>query len=217
MLDEDRTVVLLGLSSDRTQRALSPSIGSVPRGGSADRILSLALQALAVAELDLGACDAVAVSCGPGTLTGLRVGIGTARGLAAGAAKPLLGVSTLQALAACAGGGPPVLALLDAGRGELYGGLYRPGAPPTALGQERVGLPEEFARAVEGLAVRIAGGGARRFSEHLSSAETSCVAGEEFLAVGVGRVAMALARAGGDLDPAPRYLRRQAAPVRFDA
>jgi len=125
LLDEDRTVVLLGTSSARpASGAAASSMGNAPRGA-ADRILTLALQALALAGMDLASCDAVAVSRGPGSLTGLRVGIGTARGLAAGSGKPLFGVSTLQALAASAAGAGPVLALLDAGRGELYGGLYR--------------------------------------------------------------------------------------------
>lgn len=226
LLDEDRTLVLLGMQSAPMRRfagsprmpsdASSPSPGGAARGGS-DRVLALVERALAMAGLDLGACDAVAVSRGPGSLTGLRVGIGTALGLAAGAGKPVFGVSTLQALAAGAGGRSPVLALLDAGRGELYGGLFRPGEPPVLLGNERVGAPEEFARALEGREVRIAGAGAERFREIFPAAERLALPAEEFLAVGVGRVAAAIARAGGDLDPAPRYLRRHPSPVSFPA
>jgi tRNA threonylcarbamoyladenosine biosynthesis protein TsaB len=215
LLDEDRTLVLVGLASPRARADASLSAGGAARGAS-DRVLELAMRALELAGIDLSACDAVAVSRGPGSLTGLRVGIGTARGLAAGAGKPLLGVSTLRALAAGAGGRSPVLALLDAGRGELYGGLFRPGAPPAPLGEERVGAPQDFASAVLGREMRIAGAGAERYREHFPAAELLPLPGEEFLAVGVGRVAAALARTGGDLDPAPRYLRRQAAPVRFE-
>jgi len=202
LLDEDRTLVMLGVGGAR---------------GGADRVLALAQRALELAGIDLAACDAVAVSRGPGSLTGLRVGIGTARGLAAGAGKPLIGVSTLQALAAGAGGRSPVLALLDAGRGELYGGLFRPGAPPLLLGEERVGAPQDFAHAALGRELRVAGAGAERFRELFPDSETLPPPGEEFLAVGVGRVAAALVRTGGDLDPAPRYLRRQTAPIRFEA
>jgi tRNA threonylcarbamoyladenosine biosynthesis protein TsaB len=202
LLDEDRTLVMLGVGG--------------ARGGS-DRVLALAQRALELAGIDLAACDVVAVSRGPGSLTGLRVGIGTARGLAAGAGKPLVGVSTLQALAAGAGGRSPVLALLDAGRGELYGGLFRPGAPPVLLGEERVGAPQDFASAALGRDLRIAGTGAERFRELFPSCEALPPPGEEFLAVGVGRVASALVRTDGDRDPAPRYLRRQTAPIRFEA
>jgi tRNA threonylcarbamoyladenosine biosynthesis protein TsaB len=215
LLDEDRTLVLLGLATARA-RSDSSSAGSGSRGGS-DRVLALVMSALSLAGLDLAECDAVAVSRGPGSLTGLRVGIGTARGLAVGARKPLLGVSTLQALAAGSGGSTPVLALIDAGRGELYGGLFRPGAPPVPLGEERLGAPQDFARATLGRELRVVGAGAGRFRDLFPAAEPVAPPGEEFLAVGVGRVASALARAGGDLDPAPRYLRRQAAAVRFEA
>ena len=203
LLDEDRTLVLVGVGGTR---------------GGSDRVLALVERALAMAGLDLRACDAVAVSRGPGSLTGLRVGIGTARGLAAGAGKPLFGVSTLQALACGAGGTSPVLALLEAGRGEVYGGLFQPGEPPLPLGEERVGSPEEFARAALGREVRVAGTGAERFRDVFGvfpGAGRLPLPAEEFLAVGVGRVAGALWRAGGDLDPAPRYLRRHPASVRF--
>ena len=215
LLDEDRTLVLLGLASAGARSNVAHPPGGAR--GASDRVLALVERALGLTGFDLRDCDAVAVSRGPGSLTGLRVGIGTARGLAAGAGKPLFGVSTLQALAAGAGGRSPVLALLDAGRGELYGGLFRPGAPPVPLGEERMGAPEDFARAVKGREIRIAGASAERYREHFPETEPLALPGEEFLAVGVGRVASALARTGGDLDPAPRYLRRQSAPVRFEA
>ena len=59
----------------------------------------------------------IVVGCGPGSFTGLRIGIATARGLALALAVPCAGVSTLAALAA---GAPGALALIDARRGELF-------------------------------------------------------------------------------------------------
>jgi tRNA threonylcarbamoyladenosine biosynthesis protein TsaB len=71
------------------------------------------------------AIDAVAVSCGPGGFTGLRIGIATAAAWATMRRVPLLGVSTLEALACVPGVEGLVLPVLDAHRGEVAGALYR--------------------------------------------------------------------------------------------
>lgn len=83
----------------------------------------LTLTGLTMEKIDLIACTA-----GPGSFTGVRMGVTTAKGLAMAAAKPIVGVSTLAALAAnglpCAG---LVCPLLDARRDQVYAGLYRMG------------------------------------------------------------------------------------------
>ena len=70
----------------------------------------------------------IAAGTGPGSFTGLRIGIATARGLAAALGKPAVGVGTLDALALgmreAAGGERELLAALDARRGQLFAGLY---------------------------------------------------------------------------------------------
>jgi tRNA threonylcarbamoyladenosine biosynthesis protein TsaB len=71
--------------------------------------------------------EAIVVVNGPGSFTGIRVGLSTAKGMAEAAAIPLLAVSRL-ALLAGASGLPHVLAVVDAGRGEYYVGEYRNGA-----------------------------------------------------------------------------------------
>ena len=216
LYEDGRVVSLAGLSA--------------PAGGS-ENVLLLASRVLEHAKADLSGLDAIAVSRGPGSLTGLRVGIGTAQGLAVGAGCPLLGVSTLQALAADLGPGVPVLALIDAGRGEVYGGLFRAVEPPHSLGDESVGRPEWFASAVEGRPVRIAGSGALRYRELFPGAGAAPWLGGEFLAPGVARVATAgmaaagaqggpgaEARAGAEeaWDAGPRYLLRTTPPLRFE-
>lgn len=75
------------------------------------------------AEVDWPQVAAIAVGQGPGTFTGLRIGIATARGLAQSHGIGLRPVSSLAALAAGAGA-PLVVALIDAKRGELFAALY---------------------------------------------------------------------------------------------
>ena len=70
--------------------------------------------------------EAIVVVNGPGSFTGIRVGLSTAKGLAEGAGIPLIAISRL-ALLANASGLPHVLAAVDAGRGEYYVGEYRNG------------------------------------------------------------------------------------------
>lgn len=66
----------------------------------------------------------VAVTVGPGSFTGIRVGVAFARGLALALGIPAIGITTLEGIAAEAGVGRPVLAAIDAGRGEIHGALY---------------------------------------------------------------------------------------------
>lgn len=73
------------------------------------------------------AVEAVAVGCGPGGFTGLRIGIATATAWARARAVPVLGVGTLETLAISAGGIGLVLPVLDAYRGEIAAALYQVG------------------------------------------------------------------------------------------
>ena len=77
------------------------------------------------------AVDRIAVTVGPGSFTGLRVGLAFAKGLALALAKPCVGVGTLEALAASAGDGRVAVAI-DAGRGNIYLQLFEAGRALTA-------------------------------------------------------------------------------------
>jgi len=85
-----------------------------------------ALQALIKsAKMDVADIDAFAVSLGPGSFTGLRVGLSTAKGFALATAKPVTGIPTLDALAHNLFSAPHLICpLLDARKGEVYAALY---------------------------------------------------------------------------------------------
>ena len=89
------------------------------------RLVPCIAEILQQAGLSKANIDAVAVVDGPGSFTGLRVGLSTAKALCEVLAKPLVTVSMLEALALSYGtDGESVTAILDAGRGELYVGEY---------------------------------------------------------------------------------------------
>lgn len=94
----------------------------------AKRLLSAVIATLDMACMGLEDCDGFAVTTGPGSFTGLRIGISTVKGLAFAARKPVTGVSSLDALAAqfplCR---HTVCPMVDAGKGQVYTTLYEMG------------------------------------------------------------------------------------------
>jgi len=128
--------------------------------GHAERLFGMIEAAMAEAGLAFSALDRIAVTIGPGSFTGLRVGIAAARGLALVTGCPVVGVGTLAVIAERARGiaGPvPVLAVLDARRGEIYAQLFREnGEPATAPAADP---PASFAALVTP-ATMLAGSGA---------------------------------------------------------
>jgi tRNA threonylcarbamoyladenosine biosynthesis protein TsaB len=122
-----------------------------------------------------GGWDAVgliAVGVGPGSFTGVRVGIATAKGLGLSRGLPLGGVGTLDALGRGlreVAGGRSCLAVLDARRGEVAASLYAPDGK-RAWGP-RLGPPEELAETIEALpgAALCGGSGAVRFRQQLTN------------------------------------------------
>ena len=92
--------------------------------GHAERLMPMVEAVMAEAGLDYRALSAIVASVGPGSFTGVRVGLAAARGLALAAARPLVGVTTLEALVAAVPRsertGHRILAALDALRGQVY-------------------------------------------------------------------------------------------------
>ena len=121
-------------------------------GRHAETLVPMLREVVAEGGTTLAAVDAFAVTVGPGSFTGIRIGLATARGLALAGKRPLIGLSTLEVLAE----GVPaterdgsVLAALDAGRGRLYAQLFghslAPLSEPEALTAEA--LPDFVAAA----------------------------------------------------------------------
>ncbi len=103
------------------------------RPGHATELLGLVDAVLERSGLDRRELDRVAVGTGPGSFTGLRIGLATARGLAQGLGVALVGVSTLRTLAAGAQA-PTVAAVIDARRGEVFAAAWRDGAEILPVG-----------------------------------------------------------------------------------
>jgi tRNA threonylcarbamoyladenosine biosynthesis protein TsaB len=86
--------------------------------------------------------DGFAVATGPGSFTGLRVGLAAIKALAEALAKPIAAISSLNAVAVTAETNAKIFAALDAGRGEIYAGEYQT-EKPTDFG-ERLLTQEDF-------------------------------------------------------------------------
>jgi tRNA threonylcarbamoyladenosine biosynthesis protein TsaB len=115
---------------------------------------------LAAAGLALGDLRGIGVALGPGSFTGLRVGLSYAKGLARAAGIPLAGISTLDAMALTAGSDLPagvvVCPVLDARRGEVYAALYRFSADALERETDDLALTiAELAELINGEAILI--------------------------------------------------------------
>jgi tRNA threonylcarbamoyladenosine biosynthesis protein TsaB len=148
---------------------VAPPAGRLERPPAhASELMPAVAEAMERAGADWDDLDAIAVGVGPGTFTGLRIGIATARALATAAGLPLRRVSSLAALAA--GIDAPVrLPLIDARRGEIFAALYDGGGelwPPFAASPEDL-----IARLREGgFSPLAAGDGSLRFRGMLEEA-----------------------------------------------
>ena len=128
--------------------------------GHQERLGSLVRDVMAEAGGGFESLDRIGVTVGPGSFTGLRVGLAFAQGLGYALDRPVVGISTLDALAASrASPDGPAAALIDARRGQVYARLFADGAP---LGEAEA-LPIEQAAeriAALGPAVALVGNGA---------------------------------------------------------
>lgn len=223
--DTATPATVVGLLPDGAKAALAatdlPAAGERPRH--AADLLALARGLLDRAHLRFADLDRVAVGTGPGSFTGVRVGVATARALASGADAEIAAVSTLEALALPARAAHPasaVLAVIDARRGEAFAAAWAGGEqlfPPRALAPEALAaLAGEHGAggADPWLAV---GDGAVRFAQTLVTAGVAVAPGDSPLHQVTAEALCELGAAEAPSAPAavlPEYLREPDAKVK---
>lgn len=147
------TSTLLGSVALFVDGTLTAEVTARVRGTHSEELLPMVDSALGLGRCSLDGIDGVAVGIGPGSFTGVRIGVALAKGLAFARDVPLWGVTALEAMARAA---PMVegwsLVALDARRDELYAALWRwqDGARSVAL-EGVAGAPERIGDAVDAL------------------------------------------------------------------
>lgn len=142
--------------------------------GHAEALMPMVERIMAEAGLVWDRLDAVAATIGPGSFTGVRIGLAAARGIALAAGLPMVAVTSLEAVAADVGpGSGPLLVVLESKRRDLYGQWFDPAGAP--LGEPRAAPPEvlwtDRPSGVGGF--RIAGDAAAGFQATLPDASTA--------------------------------------------
>jgi tRNA threonylcarbamoyladenosine biosynthesis protein TsaB len=226
----ERPVLILSL--DTTTRAGSIAIlrGTTVlheiRGDNArthaQRLPTDLMNACAAAGVTIDQVDLFAVAAGPGSFTGLRVGIATIQGLAVARNRPVVPVSTLEAIVAAAGA-PVVAAWMDAQRGEVFAQVFEHEDGVARARTEPISAPPGVALQLhqEALAgAEFHGDGAVRYRDHVLAArgpQTVVAPGVPPLAGAIGRIAAR--RAGQAVVPhaiVPIYVRRPDAEIARD-
>src|SRR5262249_49944871 len=149
VLDTDREDGLTGRSLPMTR-------------GHAEALVPLIAAVMSEARVEFTELDRIAVTIGPGSFTGLRVGVAAARGIAPAAGKPAVGLTTLAALAApsfAADETTPLLAVIDARHDRVYMQLFGPGG--RSLAAPRIASIRDAIRAATASPTRIVGNAAK--------------------------------------------------------
>ena len=134
------------------------------------QLLKSVEMAVADATMTFADLDGFGVAIGPGSFTGLRVGVATVKGLALAANKPVAGFSSLAMLAMnLPWAYYPVCAMLDARKSEVYTALYRCTDHPQAISAESVIAPGQFLATITETTIFV-GEGALRYREQIAAA-----------------------------------------------
>jgi tRNA threonylcarbamoyl adenosine modification protein YeaZ len=176
--------------------------------GHAEALLPLIQRVMQQADVPFLALDRIAVTTGPGSFTGLRVGISAARGIALAAGKPAVGVTTLSAYAApliAQDDQTSVTVAIDARHDHVYLQVFGPGGR-TLVAPRIIGVRDAVRAAARG-PMRIVGNGARMLADSWPADQAAPALVEDQRApdiVWVGRLGVAMDPAAA---PTPLYLR----------
>ncbi|MFH1984500.1 MAG: tRNA (adenosine(37)-N6)-threonylcarbamoyltransferase complex dimerization subunit type 1 TsaB [Pseudomonadota bacterium] len=182
----------------------------------ARKLLVLIKNVLRRACVTVGELDGFGVTVGPGSFTGLRIGISSAQGLATAAGKPAVGISSLEALARQAMGTRLRCAMLDARRKEVYAAVFSPSNNSVLIeSPERVASPEALMPDLPAGCIYV-GNGAVLYRDVILRHDPTAMFTEDdnantISAVTVGRLTIEIMNrsGGGTLPlPTPRYIRR---------
>jgi tRNA threonylcarbamoyladenosine biosynthesis protein TsaB len=189
-----------------------------------ERLMSVIDHVLHQSEMDLESIDAFAVAIGPGSFTGLRIGLSTAKGLSYATGKPIVAVPTLEAFAYnfpyCS---HPLCLMLDARKGEVYAAVFKwEGESFSRLIEDTSIGAEDLVRNLDG-AVLFAGEGAVLYKQRITEVmkDRAVFASPEKMVPSPANVAvLGLARAVrgefADVPSAvPRYIRKSEAEVKW--
>jgi tRNA threonylcarbamoyladenosine biosynthesis protein TsaB len=207
----------VGVFDSEANRMLANQSLAMTRGH-AEALMPLVERVMAEAGTTFTAIDRVAVTTGPGSFTGLRVGVAAARGIAIAAEKPAIGITTLLAYAAPhqAEGHFPIIAAIDARHDHVYFQVFAPGG--RALGEPRLAPVREAAEAAAAAPARLVGSAAQTVASALSDGDAVPVSVEPRAAPDVAWVArLGALSADSASPPVPQYLRAPDAQPQYAA
>lgn len=194
---------------DTRHAAVLASETAVMVRGHAEAVMPLIARVMDQAGVEFASLDRIAVTTGPGSFTGLRVGISAARGIALAAGKPAVGLSTLAGFAAphiAEDDSSTVVAAIDARHEHVYLQVFGPGGK-TVISPRIAPLREAVRAAMKGPA-RIVGSGAELIAAQWPDGEPRPKLIEQLGAPDIGWIArLGAAAADGHAPPKPLYLR----------
>jgi len=188
-------------------------LSAIEGGTYSARLMPCIADLLQQAGLSKTQLDGIVVVDGPGSFTGLRVGLSTVKGLCEVLQKPLAVVSMLEALALTYGrDGDTVISVLDAGRGEVYVGEYEVRGGRAELREQSIVKLDEFVKQLPQLKNRVFS----PFSKISAQGKAMVTQTEPLQADAVGRIGLKKLLAGNTVDPATldaNYIRRSDAEL----
>lgn len=186
--------------------------------GQSEALIPMVIETVADAGLGFADLDLIAVTMGPGAFTGVRIGLAAARGLALAGGLPMVGVTTLEAVArgvpADERRGRRLVVVIDGKRRDFYGQCF--GAGLEALGPPSAVMPEDASDFLAPGPVLVAGDGADRLRAALAGRRTGAADGDHIRfsqapghpdAVQVAAIAAERGAKGAQEPVRPLYLR----------